>query len=273
MKNLKILVYLTILLPVFYACDFVSNIFTYKDSTAEFINSIIKEDYDKTIDCIDNSSFADGNISTDSIKMRLADFRKYLVNGFGTEIEYSFINAQKRKSTIESDNTPSGTTEVFIQINNKEYFGMLELLFKDDSGKIIKADVLNIKERIPTMSIFWLVGLIAICVPVFNIYMIVRVYRSSLKKKWLKYLAIIFLNLPTIVYTLLGSLYFDFFKMQILFGISFSFSGYAYSFWAVGIPLGGIYWYWRLAVRERLEKEEIGLDNDISTTEDVYKAD
>lgn len=267
MKNLKTLFFVILLMPLFYSCDFVANVFTYKDSTAEFIDSIIKEDYDKSLD-FTGSTNEDSDL--DSIRIRLVYFREYLVDRFGTKIEYSFLKAQKTRSTITTENTPEGATDVFIQINNDEYFGVLQLLFEDQSGKIIKADVLNIKEQIPSMSIFWLVGLIAICVPVFNIYMIIRIRQSSLKKKWLKYIAIILLNLPTITYTALGALSFQLLKTQALFGIGFSIFGYAYSYWAIGIPLGGIYWYWRLAERKRLIKDGIDLDNNISTEEDVY---
>lgn len=269
MKNLKTLLFVILLLPLFTACDFITNVFTYKDSTAEFIDSVIKEDYDKSLDCLDFSGSTKDDKELDSIRIRLTDFRKYLVDRFGTEIEYSFLRAQKTRSTIDSQNTPEGATDVFIQINNDKYFGVLQLLFEDESGKIIKADVLNMKEEIPSMPVFWLVGLIAICVPIFNIYMVVRIRRSSLKKKWIKYLAIILLNLPTIGYTAIGALYLNILSAQFLFGISFSILGYASSYWAIGLPLGGIYWYWRLAERKRLAKDGIDLDNDISTKEDV----
>ncbi|MFT4168501.1 MAG: hypothetical protein QM653_05215 [Dysgonomonas sp.] len=267
MKNLKILICSIILLPLFYSCDFISNTFTYKKITKEFVNSIIDEDYDKSINYFDDSFLVEANNNRDSVKVLLTNFREYFVDRFGTKIEYSFIKAEKRRSTIESQNTPPGTTEVFLQINNDQYFGIIQFLFDDNSGKILRADILNMKERIPSVSLFILAGVIAMIVPIFNIYMLVRVYRSSLKKKWMKYLAIILLNLPALTYTMQGSLYFELLKIQALFGISFSLSGYASSFWAVGIPLGGIYWYWRLSERKRLEKDGIDLDNKINPTE------
>lgn len=96
------------------------------------------------------------------------------------------------------------------------------------------------------MTGFWLFGLLALCVPIFNIYMMVRVKRSQYKKKWLKYLAIIILNVPAVTYNAVNGLSLQLLSFQILFGISFQYIGYLNSAWTLGIPLGGLYLLWQL---------------------------
>lgn len=103
------------------------------------------------------------------------------------------------------------------------------------------------------MTLFWLFGLLAICIPVFNIYVIRQIKRSNLKKKWLKYIAVIFLNTPAITYAAVNGLSFKLINFQILLGVSFGYMGYLNSYWTFGIPLGGLYWFWKL----RQQKNEV----------------
>lgn len=100
------------------------------------------------------------------------------------------------------------------------------------------------------MTYFWLFGLIAICIPIFNIYVIRQIKRSDLNNKWLKYIAVIFLNVPAITYAAVNGLSFKLLNFQILFGISFGYMGFLNSFWSFGIPLGGLYWFWKLKHRK-----------------------
>ena len=100
----------------------------------------------------------------------------------------------------------------------------------------------------------------AICVPIFNIWIIRKIKKSDLKKKWLKYIAVIFLNVPAITYNAVYGLSFSLLSFQILFGISFSYMGYLSSAWTFGIPLGGLYWLWKLN-----KKEDVTTENKIIT--------
>lgn len=86
-----------------------------------------------------------------------------------------------------------------------------------------------------------------------------------MKRKWLKYIAVIFLNVPTITYTAVGSLSFELLSFQILLGISFGYMGYLHSYWAFGIPLGGLYWLFKLRQKSKKAKEiEIASEQNIS---------
>lgn len=259
MKNTARYFFIALTLCMLTGCDMITNMFTYKDTTKGFVESLFKEDYDTSIEYL-VEEYRDASISTDSLKLILSTFRQYTVDRFGTDIDYSFLTAQKIRSTIESENTPPGMTEVMIQISNKKDFGIIKVLFVDDTNKISKIDVVNINP-IPSMVGFWLFGLLAICIPIFNIYVIIKINRSSLKKKWIKYIAVIALNAPTLVYSAINGFSVKVLNLQLLFGIGFSLSGYMNSYWAFGIPIGGLFWIWRLWVRAKLKEEGMDLDS------------
>lgn len=102
------------------------------------------------------------------------------------------------------------------------------------------------------MTKFWLFGIFAAIVLTFNIYTIVMVKRSGLKRKWLAYIGIILLNVPTIQYQAIDGLFLKLLNFQILLGITFEKAGYLGSIWAVGVPLGAIIAQWRIS---RLNKQ------------------
>lgn len=254
-KLIKILL-LIITVSSFTSCDFINNAFTYKDTTKGFIEALIKEDYEKSLTfmAIENDAFKNTNL--DTLKIGLRNFQKVIVNNFGKELNYKFMTAEKTFSTVEGESTTPNTTLAQIEFSNDTEFGVFEITFDDNSNKILHIKTLDLKEKIPNMIWFWLFGNIAICVPIFNIWMIRKIKKSNLKKKWLKYIAVIFLNVPAITYSAVYGLSFSLLSFQILFGISFSYMGYLSSSWTFGIPLGGLYWFWKLNKKTETELTE-----------------
>jgi hypothetical protein len=186
------------------------------------------------------------NVNLSEFKVGLDTFRSVIVRNFGSKLEYNFISAEKKISSNKEDNLPPNTTLVLIEFHNTNEVGVLQVLFDDKTAKIENIKTLDVKQPIPNMTKFWLFGLFAIIVLAFNIYTIVMVKRSNLKKKWLSYLAIILLNVPTIQYQAVNGLFFKFLYFQFLLGVSFQNSGYLSSNWAIGIPLGAIFILWKL---------------------------
>lgn len=246
------------------SCDFIKNVFTYKDKTEEFIETLLTEDYEKCVGLFAMEHETAKKTDVDVLKKGLADFKKRIVDNFGTKLDYSFMKAEKKFSTNEEDNTPPNTTVVLIEFSNGKEFGVFKILFDDSSGKILNINTLDVKESIPSMTIFWLFGLLAISVPIFNIFVIRQIKRSQLNRKWLKYIAVLFLNVPAITYAAVSGLSFKLLNFQILFGISFGYMGYLNSYWTFGIPLGGLYWFWKLKNKNVATKE-----NDISVDEKI----
>lgn len=234
-----------------FGCEFISNSLTYEKTTRSFVESVLNEDYESASNqmALEHEGFK--HISADSLKKDLIGFREIIIQNFGTELEYKFMIARKSFSTMEGQGTAPNTALAQVQFSNSKEFGVFEITFDDFTNKIINIRTLDIKEPIPNMLPFWLFGLFAICIPIFNIYVIRKVYKSSLRKKWLKYLAIIIFNTPSITYNALSGLSFKLIQFQLLLGIGFKHMGYLNSIWSIGIPLGGIYWLWKLKQKEK----------------------
>ncbi len=194
------------------------------------------------------------NTNLDTLKFGLDQFRDLIERNFGNKFEYSLMKSEKKRSTVVRENTPPNTTLAFIEFSNDKEFGVFQVLFDDKTKKIINIKTLEVKEPKPNMLIFWLFGIIPLTVLLFNIYVIRQIKKSTLTKKWVKYLAVLFLNVPAISYAAIQGLSFKLLNFQILFGVSFSLMGFLGSIWTFGIPLGGIYWLWKL--KQRKEAEE-----------------
>jgi hypothetical protein len=87
-----------------------------------------------------------------------------------------------------------------------------------------------------------------------------------LKGKWVKYLAIVTLNVPAITYAAINGFSLEYLNFQILLGISFTYMGYLHSTWTMGFSLGGPYWLWTLRQKKSVMTENItSIDSRIDT--------
>jgi hypothetical protein len=245
---------LLLTISIFVSCDFIKDSFTYKDKTKEFVETLMKKDYEKCVSQMALESEMGKNTNMDTLKLGLEQFRNIVERDFGHDFEYSLMKSEKKRSTIESENTPPNTTVAFIEFTNEKEFGVFQVLFDDNSKKIININILDVKASIPNMMIFWLFGILPLSILLFNIYAIREIKKSTLSKKWMKYLAILFFNVPTITYSAVDGLSYKLLNFQFFFGISFSFMGFLGSVWTFGIPLGGIYWLWKLK-QHRIDEE------------------
>src|SRR5580698_921950 len=113
MKNIKLIIPAILLVALFSGCSFIGNVFTYRDTTKEFSEALIHEDYNKCTSLMDlegvNSQYVD------TIKKSLKLVHQSLVQNFGTKLDYSFETAQKTFST-GSDGTAPGQTVFRMQI-------------------------------------------------------------------------------------------------------------------------------------------------------------
>ncbi|MCP1996076.1 hypothetical protein [Flavobacterium sp. HSC-61S13] len=237
-------------------CDFISNTFELKDKSKAFLEALVKEDYSALTELMAMDPKIEQEAKLDTLKHGLSHISKLVVKNFGKDLEYNFVVAEKKFSTVEANNTPPNTTVVTMEFHNQKEFGVIEILFDDLTKKITYFTIKDVKEPVPNMLYYWLFGLLAIAVLIFNVYVIVRIKRSDLKKKWLKYLAVICLNVPSIIYSAVGGLSFKLFYFQFFLGIGFNTAGYLNSYWVFGIPLGGLYCLWMLKQR----KDQIELD-------------
>jgi hypothetical protein len=231
-------------------CNLINSLSSYRSTTESFTNSLIKRDFDKCISLMAIEQAHDVDIQ--QLKVGLDTFSKIIIRNFGTKLDYSFMNAEKKFSSNKEDNLPPNTTLVQIEFRGDKYVGIMQVLFDDKTKKIDNIKALDVKQLIPDMTKFWLFGIFAAIVLAFNIYTIVMVKRSGLKRKWLAYIGIVLLNVPTIQYHAIDGLFFKLINFQFLLGVSFQKMGYLGSSWAVAIPLGAIIAQWRIS---RLNKE------------------
>src|SRR5690606_39807244 len=90
---------------------------------------------------------------------------------------------------------------------------------------------------------FHVTGVQTCALPIF--YVINKIRKSNLSKKWLKYISVVIFNFPTIIYNAITGLGFKIFQFTFL-GLGFQATGYLNSVVTIGIPIAGIYWFWKL---------------------------
>jgi hypothetical protein len=118
---------------------------------------------------------------------------------------------------------------------------------------------MDMKLPVPDTSKFWLFTVLFLCVPLFNIYMLIRVKRSDMQYKWLRYLAILFINLFGIGYHITQGFFYFLFGAQMFLGFSFKPMGYIGTSIIFAIPVGGLYILWQLKTGRYKKDESIKL--------------
>jgi len=246
MKYIK-LSFIFFVLSFFTSCNLLVNSSNYETTTSAFVEALKQDDFDTCLSLMQLENAEGQRLNVDTLRVEFDHFKKLLHHSFGEKpYEYNFVKWQKTKSTNASENTPSNTTRAFIEFNNGNELGVLQLLFDDETNKILDIRALDIKVEKPNIFLFWLSAIIPIMVLLFNLYVIREIKRSKLEKKWIKYLAVILLNVPSFTYAAIGGLTVNFLSFQFLLGVGFSGNGIIESVWTVGIPLGGLYWIWQL---------------------------
>lgn len=236
-----------LLLMLLTSCSFWSNSSTYTETTETFVEALKQDDFDTCISKMQIENNQGEHLNTDTLRLQFKHFKGLLQEHFGTNpYEYSLVKWQKTLSTNPEESTPPNSTRAFVEFNNGSDLGVFQLLFDDSSKKIIDIRTLDVKVSKPDLLLFWLTALIPLAVLLFNIYVIREIKRSNLQKKWLKYLAVILLNVPSFTYAAVGGVTFQLLHFQFLLGVGFSGNGIIESAWTVGIPLGGLYWIWQL---------------------------
>jgi hypothetical protein len=246
------------------SCDsfisFLSDSAAYQKTSKEFLKSLMDKNYDKCVTYLDSTLTKKEN--NDTLKLKLNQIREIITQNFGTEIEFNFQKSGKKFTSIEAEKLPPYSTRVLFRVSNPREFGMVTFIFNDNSRKILSFNLAGNKwfmeEKKHKSVLFWLFGLLAIGIALFNVFAIVRIKNSNLNNKWLKYIAVILLNVPSIIYDSANGFDFKLFHFQIILGF-----GYSNAVWQIGVPLGGIYWFLKLKFHKKEDQEqqfdEVGL--------------
>jgi hypothetical protein len=220
------------------SCGRMKDTSAYEERSIAFMQSLMKKDYDQCLHffALEHEMARGSNL--DTMKADFAHFRLLLAVNFGEDLEYRLV--KKVKTKTPGKNTPLNSTKAYIEFNNDEEFGLLTVLFDNSSEKMLAVNAIDIKKPIPPMAPFWIFGFLALLVPTLNLYIVYWIWHSELKNKWPKYLTVLFLNIPAISYTAMGGMDFNPTSLQLV--------------WAFGIPLGAMYWSWKLYQLERLKE-------------------
>lgn len=228
------------------SCGFIASVSDMSEKTEQFAESIMQRQYEITIGLMDIDPATLSPALHDTLVAQMVMLHNKIANSFGEQLEYKLIDGERTFGKDKTVSTAPNTTRVYMQMSNGESFGMVTAVFNNDTKKVITFNLLDIKSPVPNMGIFWLFAILGILIPVFNIYVIIKVYKSDMSKKWLRYLAIVILNVPTISYYAVSGFKFTFLNFQILLGYSFNTGGYLSSFVSVGLPIGSLIIWWML---------------------------
>jgi hypothetical protein len=233
-----------VLLLAISSCNFISNSSKFNDTNKEFIAKLLHGKYDDALKDLDLSNETYKDQSRDVTRDKVANFGKLLEENFGKNAQTQFLSAVKTKSTKEGESTEPNTTRVQLEIYDDEKFLVIQFTNNDVTGKIIGVTTIGGLKKKPGMFTFWLGLIPALVVWGILIYAIVQVKRSNIRRKWLKYLMILVLNYPVIVFSALG-IQLNFSRFQII-GAGFTVFGFSGSVFEVGLPLGALYVLWKL---------------------------
>lgn len=246
LKNLSLLL---LLFLITNSCQFYSNTKEYKKSAVVFMDNIMNGKIDENIDLFALEHEGMKNMDKNVLNEGLYQFRTDMISQYGKEVEFTFLGANKHYST--NNNTIPNSTNVNILFQNDKNYGIIKFIYDDNTKKVLNVSPEFSNQPLPSMVLFYAVAIIGLAIPIFNIYVFNMIRKSQLKLKWLKYIALIFLNFPTIKYAPLDGFDFQFFNFQLL-GYGFNFTS-IFSTLAIALPIGAIYWFWKL---KKIQKEQ-----------------
>lgn len=245
MKKLLYCIFLLAIACYFSSCSLVngspsSTDEAYVKTTATFTNSLLAGNYQASVNLLNlTPKQRSGDLS--GLKVGLDSLAAKIGRNFGTNLKYSFMNAQTSASNNGAYNLQPNTTLLAVEFNNGKDIGVLQVLFDNASGKINNIQSLQVRQPIPDMDKFWLVGLLALAVVLINLVAIILALRSKLRLKWLYCVAIVIINVPSIEYGAAGGFSFKILRDQYLLGVNFQKIGYLGAFWEIGIPIAAIF--------------------------------
>ena len=130
-----------------------------------------------------------------------------------------------------------------FQFEGSEFFWLWQLVFESQSNKIVWINMESTRERIPDLISFYILSVLSLLIVIFNIYAIFIVKKSILIRKWTKYIAIILLNFPSVIYNPVMGFDVMLLSFQWLW-VSMRFGWYFDTVLSVGLPIGAIYSLW-----------------------------
>ncbi|MEG0983589.1 hypothetical protein [Algoriella sp.] len=246
---LKNVFLLLILFLITNSCQFYYDTIEYKKSSVEFLNNIMDGKINESVNLFALEHEGLKQMDKNTLNEGLYQFHTDMISQYGKDVKFTFLEARKHFSN--NNNSIPNSTNVNYLFENDKKFGFVKFIYDDNSKKILNVEPEFSNKPLPSMIMFYIILLVGLLIPIFNIYVFNMIRKSQLKRKWLKYIVLIILNFPTIKYFPLEGFDFQFFNFQFL--------GYGFSYYSIfsnvviALPIGAIYWFWKL---KKLQKEQ-----------------
>lgn len=211
-----------------------------EELSSNFVHSLVNGNSDAALGLIDP------NLHQDSASAMLDALRYRLMNNFGKEISVKTLGSEQVVLLLGSNKLLSQSPRrSYVQIEDGYKFSVIQVVF-NDANKIVSFGMLREIYPKPKTQRMWMIGIpILLIVLGFNIFVMYKVYKSDVRRKWLKFLMILLLNLPSIGYSAINGVFFKIIYINLL-GVSFSYSSYWSTYLVISFPIGAIIVYWKL---------------------------
>ena len=143
-SNINVMGWLILVIIVILStsCGMMGNIKEYQDTTQEFTETLLAEDYEKCMDYL----VQEEGLDQGEIKEKLMRLREYLFSNYGEDLNYSLVSAKQNKISLTSGNfdTNPNQTVMKVKVSNEQNYFIYDIIFDDDSKKIKTLNVVGV---------------------------------------------------------------------------------------------------------------------------------
>lgn len=207
------------------------------------------------------------NITESDFNLHFYKLQKILKSNYADYCNFTFLSSYQQLYTT-NEKFANNNLKVSIQIDNSKVYNVLNLVIEPNTFKFKSISGANFLKDIPNMLPVWSFAFLTACALLFNIYVIYKIKKSKMKRKWLKYILIFSFNFPAIFYHSIDGLYINLLGNIFLFGVNFKYFGYEGTYFGFGIPLFALFWLYKIY---KLEEEEITKQEIIETLDRFNK--
>ena len=252
----KIVITLVLLAALLSSCNLANDLWGYYNKTKDFTNSLNHKDYERCITMLDMDLMQENNIAKDTLIAQMKMINGIIDDYFGA-VTYSSPYVQMNSSWTSTHGSSKTYPHASINFDNGKYVGEFDITFDNKSKKIRGFKLIEMKEPIPNLTLFWVFMVLGIFNAAFIIYVITLVKHSDSKRKKRKYALAILLSLPTLSYNSFSGISFHLLNVQLFLGSGFSKTGYFSTVWDLAFPLGALIVIYRLRKEKRIAEDEL----------------
>lgn len=164
-----------------------------QEKSVKYVKDIAEGNYEKVLEETDNLLFK--ITPKDSFLIFSRKLNKSINNCFDDKSKIYLLSSE-----IKTKGEATANQIATVEICNDKDFVDIQLHFNLDTGKVTGVYVSDIY-KVPSKTRYWISFAIGFIICIFVIYTIVRIKKSNMKKKWIKYLFVVFFNFPTLIIT------------------------------------------------------------------------